>query len=524
MKSEGAYKKSLRDVLHFLFKRKVQILIIFFITVGFVTTGVYFFKPVYEAQAKILVKMGRESVYLPATESLDPVVNYDHREQINSEIEILKSRSLSQKTLAAIGPTTVYPELENEDQNFLKRFLKGLEQKKWGPISRLAQMIDGPSINLEKDQKLSSALLNFQDSLTIEAVPRSNLINIEFRHLDPNISAEVVNKLARIYLDHHLDVHKSQQSSDFFRQQFEFQKLKMQEAEDKLEKLKREHNITSLKDQREILLRQTAEKRVEVDRTLSQEAEIRNKITEVRQQLDTTPETIAQEKEVDHNPYLISNLQARLVELELDEKQLLTKYKEDSRLVQNVRKEIKLVQEKLSEHENKQYGRTRTGINPTHQRLRDELLSSEAELMSLEARRKILSNQLKNYQKELENLNSIEVQHNQLQQELEIVRQNYRLYLTKSEESRIYDAMDTQKIANVSLVEPAQPPMRPVGPPKRLLILFGLFLGIFGGLGFAIFLEYLDDSLELPEDVEDFLGTSVLTSIPQLKRKAKQAA
>jgi uncharacterized protein involved in exopolysaccharide biosynthesis len=517
MKTEGAYTKSLRDVLHLLFKRKAQILIIFFITVSFVTIGVYLIKPVYEAEAQILVKIGRESVYLPATESLDPVVSYDHREQINSEIEILKSRSLAQKTLAAIGPTTVYQELENEDQNILKRFWEDLKQKLWSPKSRLFQTTDKPAVNLDKEQKLKLALLNFQNSLTIEAVPRSNLINIKFRHSDPQISAEVVNKLARIYLDHHLEVHKPQQTSDFFRQQFEFQRLKMQEAEEKLEKLKKEHNITSLKDQREILLRQTAEKRAEVDRTLSQEAETRNKITEIQHQLDATPQTIAQEKEVDHNPYLISNLQARLVELELEEKQLLTKYRESSRLVENVRKEIKLVREKLSEHEFKQYGRTRTGINPTHQRLKDELLRNEAELQSLMARRKILSNQLKDYQRELENLNRIEVQHNQLQQELEIVRQNYRLYLTKSEESRIYDAMDTQKISNVNLIESAQPPLKPGGPPKRLLILFGLFLGIFGGLGFAIFAEYLDDSLELPQDVEDFLGAPVLTSIPDLK-------
>jgi uncharacterized protein involved in exopolysaccharide biosynthesis len=519
MKSGETSTKSLRDFLHFLFKRRTRILIFFFVTVILVTIGAFFIKPVYEAQAQILVKIGRESVYLPATQGMDPVVNYDRREQINSEIEILKSRSLSQKTLAAIGPTNVYKDLENEDQNFLERFLKSLKNKKWGPISRLIQTNDEPSIHVKKDQKLNSALLNFRNSLIIEEAPRSNLINVKFRHEDPYMSAEVVNKLASIYLDHHLDVHKPQQSNDFFRQQFEFQKQKMQKAEEKLETLKRENNITSLEEQREILLRQTAEKRVAVDRTLSQEAETRNRIVGLKQQLDMTPETIAQEKEVVHNPYLISNLQARLVELELNEKQLLTKYKESSRLVQNIREEIRLVREKLSEHESKQYGTTRSGINPTYQRLKDELLRNEAELRSLRARRMTLSNQLKDYQRDLEKLNQIEVHHNQLQQELEVDRQNYRLYLTKFEESRISDAMDTEKISNVSLIEPAQPPLKPKGPKKRLFILMGLFLGVFGGLGFAIFSEYLDDSFERPEDVEEFLEAPVLTSIPKLKVK-----
>jgi capsular polysaccharide biosynthesis protein len=40
----------------------------------------------------------------------------------------------------------------------------------------------------------------------------------------------------------------------------------------------------------------------------------------------------------------------------------------------------------------------------------------------------------------------------------------------------------------------------------------GLFLGAFGGLGLAFFLEYLDDSLETIEDVEEKLQLPVLAS------------
>jgi uncharacterized protein involved in exopolysaccharide biosynthesis len=113
--------KSLRDFLHFYFKRKRQILVFFFIIVSIATVGAFLTKPVYESQAQILVKIGRENFYIPATQSLDPVVSYDRREQINSEIEILKTRSLAQKTLAAIGPTVVYADLKNEDRGYLER-------------------------------------------------------------------------------------------------------------------------------------------------------------------------------------------------------------------------------------------------------------------------------------------------------------------------------------------------------------------------------------------------------------------
>lgn len=101
---------------------------------------------------------------------------------------------------------------------------------------------------------------------------------------------------------------------------------------------------------------------------------------------------------------------------------------------------------------------------------------------------------------------------------MELDRQNYRLYLTKFEESRISDAMDSEKIANVSLIEPARPPIKPVSPRIFLNILLSIFLGGFGGLGLAFFSEYFDDSLEKNEDVEDHLGVPVLASIPKMKK------
>jgi len=53
---------------------------------------------------------------------------------------------------------------------------------------------------------------------------------------------------------------------------------------------------------------------------------------------------------------------------------------------------------------------------------------------------------------------------------------NYRLYLTKFEESRISNAMDTEKIANVSLIEPARPPLEPVSPKVMLNMVLALML------------------------------------------------
>jgi len=332
------------------------------------------------------------------------------------------------------------------------------------------------------------------------------------------MAAKIVNTLANAYLDEHLLVHKNPQSYNFFEDQSQVLKTKLEQSEAVLETLKKQNQVTALDEQQKLLLKQIADLNAELNRTLSQEAETKNRILQIRQQLDKTPENILQGKEVNHNPYLISNLEVKLVELQLKEKELLTKYTPQSRLVKNVEEEIQMVQEKLTQNEKKQYGKSSVGLNTTYQRLQEELFRNQAEGKALVAKREIQTTQLTNYQGKLEQLNQMEVKLNQLEQSVDVNRQNYRLYLAKFEESRISDAMDNKKMANVSIMQSALTPFKPISPKKGLNIALAIFLGGFGGLGLAFFSEYLDDSLEKPEDVEQSLQLPVLASIPELNK------
>ena len=107
---------SLRDFLHILFKRKIQILLFFFATVCTVAVGTLMAKPTYETVAQLLIKVGRENIYVPTVPTsgtLNPVFSFNREEQINSEIEILKSRFLAEKVVLSLGPATIYEGLKN---------------------------------------------------------------------------------------------------------------------------------------------------------------------------------------------------------------------------------------------------------------------------------------------------------------------------------------------------------------------------------------------------------------------------
>jgi uncharacterized protein involved in exopolysaccharide biosynthesis len=448
-------------------------------------------KPTYESSAQILVKVGRESVYMPAVGNGAPVINVNRQEeQINSEIEILKSQSIAERVVTSLGAKTIYPEIEHEDT-----------PDKDGSAS--------------PEQK---ALIKFQKNLDVWGVRKSNIIAIRFEHHNPQMAAKVLNTMVKEYLERHLVVYKTPQSLDFFQRQSEILRSRLSRSEATLQALKRKHDVTELKEQQNLLLRQVADARAALNAALTEEAEIQNRIQLLATQLDSVPQNIAQGEEVNQNPYLISTLETRLMELKLKEKDLLSKYTDESRLVQSVKDEIAMVEKKLNEQEAKRYDNKRSGINPVHQNLQQELLRGRADLKAVKAKIASQTDQLASYRNELDELDKIEVTYGQMKQEVEQDRQNHQLYLSKYEESRISDAMDSEKITSVSLAEPAHVPLKPVSPNKPLYLALALLLGSLGGLTLAFLAELLDDRLEDIDEIEAVLQLPVLASIPEMAK------
>jgi uncharacterized protein involved in exopolysaccharide biosynthesis len=511
--SEAEQATSLRDIFHVVFKRKIQITLFFTAVVLTVAIGTLMATPVYQAKAKVLVKIERENVSRSASEMRPP-----GEMQINSEIQILNSRSLAEKVLTALGPATIYPGPDEQDRGVLIKYARMIKDEVRALLEKYFPEKRKSRLNEDKENSEVLAVLpRFQKALSIEAINKSNLIEVQFSHKDPWMAATVVNRLADIYLDHHLAVYKTPQFNKFVEEQTVLLKNKLQQSEKKLESLKKQQNIISLKEERSLLLKEEAALRADLNRTLSLEVETGKRIHQLRPQLVATPKSI-QQSEAIGNQTLISALEVKLMELELKELELRRKYTDEIKEVKDIKYEIRVVREKLAELEKNPPVTKQYGVNPAHQQTQAELFRYEADLKALNAKKKNQKAQLIDYHQRLENLNRVEVELNQLQQEIDVADRNYRLYLTKLEESRISDAMDSEKIASVSLIEPAQSPLKPVSPKPMLNLLLALFLGAFGGLGLAFFFNYLDDSLERVEDVEEYLQLPVLASIPELKR------
>lgn len=88
---------------------------------------------------------------------------------------------------------------------------------------------------------------------------------------------------------------------------------------------------------------------------------------------------------------------------------------------------------------------------------------------------------------------------------LEVLMSRYR---QQSVESRI-------ETRPVQVVNRAEPGVRPVKPNLKLNLALSMVVGLVLGLSLAFFIEYLDTSIKTMDDVERYLGISVLAVIPK---------
>ena len=79
------------------------------------------------------------------------------------------------------------------------------------------------------------------------------------------------------------------------------------------------------------------------------------------------------------------------------------------------------------------------------------------------------------------------------------------------------DVTSQLKTSNINIVDPAAVPRSPIKPNKKLNIILGAIVGLGMGIGLVFFLEYLDNTIKSPEDVEDYLEIPLLGVLSNVK-------
>jgi capsular exopolysaccharide synthesis family protein len=494
---------TIRDFYYVLFRQKRKIILFFCTVVVAVTLGTFLSPKTYQSEAMLLVRLGRENVSIDPTAATGQTVNLsqNRENEIKSEMEILTSQSLAEMVVDTIGYKAFLsrnpdPLLKIESaQRADHGFAPGSPSAPPSPSRDLKPSTD----EIERDK----AIRKFKQNLTVDFQKNSSILTIQYDASGRHLSQLVVAKLTDFYLDKHINVHRTPGSEKFFVTQTKELRAKLEQSEDALRKLKNQTGIASVAEQRNILVNRIGALQRSLEETEAALAGSRNRVQTMQTTLSGLPKTLIRTKISGYSGNPIDYIQQRLHDLQLKEQDLLSNFTEKNQQVQEVRREIAEVRGLLNKE-----GATHAQVTQL------ATLTEKATVSELQGKAKALKEELAQAKSELQVLNDNEMRITQLEREIDIQKGNYRNYSEKLEQTRIDRALEVGKISNISIVQPATYPVKPIRPRKALNLALGLFLGAFGGLAIAFLSEHLDHSFKAPDDVDKYLDLPVLMTIP----------
>jgi len=457
-----------QDLLLDLLSRRLLIVMFFLFTAVGTYVALQLVTPQYESTAALLVKLGRENLQVPPTVGNGGVFSTGVRaEEINSEVGLLRSREVLEATIDRIGvdafqgtppePTTLFQRIKAMVKDAVKAAKKQIHD--WLVRANLTQDLS------ERDQ----LILGLESALTVERVRESDVIRLAIRLPNPTLAQHVLETLLDIFTERHVEVRRNEPMQQFFASQAQAHLDRIEAIEAEMEQLRAERNIGSVDQQRVRLV-----ERLHI--TLSELANSQRELALLGEDNSAPPEQpVPTAAGVQIEP-----IKARMTELRIERVKLEQRFDADSRMVRVLDQELAQLQRTLS-------------------------ASLHADIIQLQSQADAI-------EREIVSLNSAETRLTHLERDLAMARENYADYQKRTEEARISEEMDLRRVLNVSVLDPPTRPAKPVSPNKLLIMALSIPLGLLVGIGIAMLLEYLNDTVRTHRDLARIRGLNYLGS------------
>ena len=425
-----------------------------------------------------------------------------------SEKEILKSQELAEKVVDFIGPEKILnrPDEELPADGTAREALRNTRSKIRSTVHGPRDLLERLDIVEPVDDR-DKAILKVMKKLNVETLKDSTIISISYEAQSRELARNVISRLIDLYLEKHIAVYKTHGSYEFFSKQSDDLRQKLLHAESELLEIKNAIGVASPEEQRLIVLNRIGGLKQQVETAEAELAVSEAKIQEMQKILVSKPDAVVTGESIGFSDYGADLMRSRLYELQMKEQELVSKYSEESRQVKMIRQEVAEAQTLLDKRK----------LNSVE----SELFTEEIILSSLQAKVKEIKEQLAEAQAELKVVNDADFRITQLKREIDIYKTSYHKYSDSLEQARIDHALEVGNISNISVVQPATFPIKPIRPRKLLNLSLALFLGILGSIGLAFFCEYMDHSIKTPEQVKDDLQLPTLASIPRTHSDGK---
>jgi polysaccharide biosynthesis transport protein len=494
--SRTAPTLGLADLLMVLSRRKYLLLG----TIGIVTLlgiiNVYLLTPLFTANTSVMVDPREQRVI--NVESLVAGIPVD-QSTIESEIQVVQSDELAARVIRQLGLDRLAefnPKVaaEQNADSFKLPNLRDLPPVKWikSLFSDGEEEVPDPAA---AEARLQTAIQGkFLSRLSVSAVGRSRVLNINFTSEDPDLAASVANTIANLYITQQLEqkFDARQKANTWLGERLTRLREEVETAERAVETARASQGMVKGRDsglvneQLTQLNTQLVMARAENNTSQAQLSSVENAVQSrgIRAVFDVTDST------------LVNGLRAQETTLRQREAELLNNLGPRHPQVVDLKSQINSVSNEINNEANNRLRALRNQAAVTQQRVS----SLEQSMAKLE--------------QEASRLNQSDIEVRALQREADANRALFENFLARSKETQSVDLEQP----NAWIVSTANAPLNPSFPQKALFVAVALVLAIGLGMILVFLAEQLERGIQTQDDVERMLRLPSLGMIPLVKR------
>ena len=346
---------------------------------------------------------------------------------------------------------------------------------------------DFDNLDLQTRAALTNGLHRY---LTVQLVPKTEIMEIHFRSRDPKLAADIANAVASTYIEHNFQTkyQATRQTSDWLTKQLEDVRKNAEIAQEKVISYQQKTGLYGVDESHNIVI-----DRLELLNKALSEAEGDRIVKEAKYRIAMT-----------ENPDLIANiapesllgaLYKQRAESRSEYAQLAAKYGASYPRVIQLQSQLHELDSSIAEE-----------ITKVSETLRAEYRAALRSEQMLQA-------SLDKQKDDAYKMNQDAIQYGIMRREVESSRDLYEGLLKKLKEAGILAGL---KSSNINIIDQASVPVVPVEPRIPLNIALGCMGGLLFGVALAFVVENVDSSIRTPEDIETYCSLPSLGIIPSV--------
>ncbi|HVN87200.1 MAG TPA: GNVR domain-containing protein [Candidatus Binatia bacterium] len=489
-----------REFIAIMFRNRTLIACV--VTSGVITSLVLSFlqAPAYRAAAKLMVSSKRARITVSPDPKDGPTIDRVTDQELSSEVALLQSMPLVREVLESYRGTM---DTSGHSSNLVRLVMYPLHLP--GAIYRTLYKIPPPSPQEDWAQSVMKRL-------SVSELRGSNLIEVAYEDANPQWTADLVNAVVKRHVERHVQLNQQSDALGFFESQRRLLSERLHDADAALQAFYQREGVDPGDTQRDGLTEQLSTLRTSLAESETDLAGAEARVKFLSQTLNSHVRSQSAEPgKAQSGPLQL--IRSRVLELELQRSELLSKFAPTSTKIQDIDRQIQEARRLLAQEE-KSGGVAADMADSKQQKLDMELAQTQARIAALRARGDALRERIAASEGKLQHLGQIASEQERLEQEVATAKEASTTYIRKREEARFSDALDESRIVNVSIVEPAVVPTAPL-PTKRLLTLvLGSVMSLFVGIGLAFVRDRLDPALKGGAEAQRITGLPILANIP----------